>query len=143
MARQDTWDPLYQEIGIRIRRARENAGLSQNKLAESAKVSRTSVVNIEAGRQRLPIHQLWRIAEILEVAAGDLMPSHTELAALADGAATVQLDAVTAREIEQVAQDDPATRRLLSAFIQQAKRSMARREGARESAQSDQTVHNN
>lgn len=65
---------LYYEVGQRLIEKRENAGLTQVVLAKRLKVSRTTITNIEAGKQRPPIHQLYRIAKILGVHAWDLLP---------------------------------------------------------------------
>ena len=117
MSRNDGYSLLYQEIGRRVARARTAAGLSQAKLAAKVKVTRTSVVNIERGRQRPPVHLLWAMAEALDVEAGSFLPRRRELA---ERGAPVQLDATTVASIEQAARDDPATKRLLLDFIQQA-----------------------
>ena len=71
---------LYELIGRKIREKRiaKEIGLSQDKLAEQLSMSRASIVNIEAGRQRPPIHILWRIAEILKTEISDMMPTETE-----------------------------------------------------------------
>ena len=70
----DGYDELYEEIGRRIKRARESSDTSQESLADNVKLSRTSVVNIEKGRQRPPIHTLYNIARVLGVAPHDLLP---------------------------------------------------------------------
>lgn len=49
-------------------------GLTQAKLAKAVGVSRTSIVNIEAGRQPVYLHHLVVIAAILEVEPADLIP---------------------------------------------------------------------
>ncbi len=61
------FDELYRELGRKIRQARERQGerLSQDALAKQLGISRASIVNIEAGRQRTPLHLLWQIAELL------------------------------------------------------------------------------
>ncbi len=71
---EDGYDELYGEIGRRIRRARESSDTSQEALADNVKLSRTSVVNIEKGRQRPPIHTLYSIARVLGVKPHDLLP---------------------------------------------------------------------
>lgn len=117
MPRDDGFDPLYLEIGARIARAREAAGLSQAKLSTEVKVTRTSIVNIEHGRQRLPIWLLWRIAGVLGLEVGRFLPLRRELA---ERGAPVHLDAKVVAVIEAAAANDPATKRRLQDFIQQA-----------------------
>lgn len=71
----DSYDgPLYQFVGDLIRQKREQAGLNQTTLAKRISISRVSIVNIEHGRQRPPLHVLWRIAEALKVQLRDLIP---------------------------------------------------------------------
>lgn len=113
-------DRLYRLIGERIRAARERVApkLSQARLAEKLGVSRASIVNIEAGRQRAPVHVLWQIAEILSVEIGFLIPTHAEYV---EEGAPVRLDAEIVEQIEEAANGDPATRRLLTAFISKAR----------------------
>lgn len=117
MSRGDGNDPLYGAIGERVTRARGTTGLSQAKLAAKVGVTRASIVNIERGRQRAPIHLLWQIAAALGTEASKLIPSPRELAARD---APVQLDAKVVASIERAARDDPAKRRLLTDFIKKA-----------------------
>lgn len=71
---------LYQYIGGRIRAEREELGFLQNDLAQEIGLMRTSIVNIEAGRQRLPIHVLYSIATALGVSVSCLLPKNDEVA---------------------------------------------------------------
>ena len=57
--------PIYDYISIRMLQFRKAANLSQLELAEKVGLTRTSIVNMEAGRQRMPIHVLANIAEAL------------------------------------------------------------------------------
>ena len=65
---------LYKAIGTKIRKERERQDLTQEELATHSEIGRTSLTNIEAGRQRLLVHQLWRIARALSVQPRDLFP---------------------------------------------------------------------
>ena len=65
---------LYQEFGRRLRSAREGAGLSQQILAERVGLSRTSITNIERGRQHVALHMLFRLASALGKEPSDLLP---------------------------------------------------------------------
>src|SRR5579863_3338083 len=66
--------PFYETLGQRLREARRSAKLTQDDLARAVGISRTSITNIETGRQPLYVHVLMRIAEILGKSATDLMP---------------------------------------------------------------------
>ena len=54
----DQIDALYAAIGQRIRTAREARGLNQTALGATIGLGRSSVSNVEAGRQHLAVHQL-------------------------------------------------------------------------------------
>lgn len=48
--------------------------MTQQELATAIGLTRTSIANLEAGRQRIPLHILYAIAEALGVAPTVLMP---------------------------------------------------------------------
>jgi transcriptional regulator with XRE-family HTH domain len=56
-------EPIYSQIGLNIRNARNIAGLTQEELADAVGLSRTSINNIEKARQKLLVHTLFDIAE--------------------------------------------------------------------------------
>lgn len=60
---------IYKKIGQRIRAKRIASGLSQQVLANLAKISRGSISNIESGRQKLQIGTLFDIADALKMEA--------------------------------------------------------------------------
>ena len=62
---------FYKSLGARIREIR--GVLSQDQLAKAVKLTRTSIVNIEAGRQKLLLHNLFKIAEALGVRPTELL----------------------------------------------------------------------
>jgi transcriptional regulator with XRE-family HTH domain len=72
-------DRLYRLVGERVRDAREGLKLTQEDLARSIGVARTSITNVEKGRQKLPLHQLHRIALVLRVDVRSLLPAPEEL----------------------------------------------------------------
>lgn len=67
-------DAFYQEVGRLVRSARNQAGLTQDILAERVALSRTSVTNIERGRQKMLLHTLRDIAEAVGIEASELLP---------------------------------------------------------------------
>lgn len=67
-------DFLYEQVGNNIRLARENKGISQEQLAKSVALSRTSIVNIEKGRQRISLHHLMEIAYKTDSEINKLLP---------------------------------------------------------------------
>jgi transcriptional regulator with XRE-family HTH domain len=61
-------------LGRRIREAREGVGVQQDQLARAVGLSRTSITNIERGRQGVQAFLLARIAEVLGRPAAELLP---------------------------------------------------------------------
>lgn len=107
-------EALYKLVGEKIRKFRDRKGISQAKLAQKLGMTRTSVVNIEAGRQRPPLHVLWQIAEVLETETALLIPKQAEYR---EQGQPISLDSTTVAEIEKAANGDPVARRDLEAFI--------------------------
>ena len=58
-------EPVYGLVAMKIRHMRETLGLQQEELAKRVGYTRTSIVNIEAGRQRMPLHVVEEIARAL------------------------------------------------------------------------------
>jgi len=68
-------DPLYLEFGKLVRQHRRRLGLTQDRLGERVALSRTSITNIEQGRQKVLLHQLFSLAQSLSVSPEALLPS--------------------------------------------------------------------
>jgi transcriptional regulator with XRE-family HTH domain len=66
---------LYQAIGRLVRAQRESKGISQATLAEAVELTRTSITNLEAGNQQIPVHVLIKLAGALDVSVDDLVPN--------------------------------------------------------------------
>ena len=64
---------MLDELHIRIRRAREQAGFSQQEMAEELGVGRNTYVNFESGRSRLFNPLLARMAERLGMSVEELL----------------------------------------------------------------------
>jgi DNA-binding XRE family transcriptional regulator len=60
-------EPIYVLIGQRIRHVREFLGKTQADVAEACGLTRTSIVNIESGRQRFMLHDMEKIAAALKL----------------------------------------------------------------------------
>jgi DNA-binding XRE family transcriptional regulator len=58
-------DRVHERFGINVRVRRLRAGLTQDQLATTIGLSRTSVANIEQGRQQVLLHHAWAIARAL------------------------------------------------------------------------------
>lgn len=68
-------DPLYAALGERVLTARRQALLSQAQLAERVGLTRTSITNVERGRQQIQVHTLYAIASALGVRPERLLPT--------------------------------------------------------------------
>lgn len=71
-------DRVYEEIGRRIFEARDKKGFTQEQLAKKIDLKRTSITNIEKGRQQLLVHMLIKIAGALDVEIESLIPETRE-----------------------------------------------------------------
>lgn len=109
---------MYRLLGERIFNARCANRKSQRALADELGMSRTSVVNIEKGRQHTSLHVIWQIAERLNVEAATLIPPRRDYMA---SHRPVVLDRATLDKISRTAADDPEARRQLEEFIRWAK----------------------
>jgi len=67
---------FYVEVGRLVRKAREQLRLNQEDLASRVHLARTSITNIEKGRQRLLLHTLVELAAALRVSPADLLPEN-------------------------------------------------------------------
>lgn len=70
-----TIEPFYAEIGRRIQKLRNNKHLSQEALGLllDPPVTRASIANIEAGKQRILAHTLVQLAEALRAELTDII----------------------------------------------------------------------
>lgn len=80
---------LYRELGLRIAKIRKSQQLNQEDFGKQFNLSRTSVVNIEKGRQRPSIHLLYDIKRSFNIKIEDLIPD-TFLSSEQDTQAKIQ-----------------------------------------------------
>jgi len=80
------WSDYARELGSRIQQHRKDAGLSQEDLAHQAGLTRTHFQQIERGLWKVgspsnpSIRTLARLAQVLGVEVGDLLPPVAGLA---------------------------------------------------------------
>lgn len=74
--KNDLSKEFYKRLGSRIKEAREKLKpiVTQECLADSIGMSRTSIVNIEKGRHHIQVHTLVEISRQLKVSLIDLIP---------------------------------------------------------------------
>jgi transcriptional regulator with XRE-family HTH domain len=70
-------DPFYKHIGMTLRGAREALSMTQGELAHVVGLSRTSLTNIELGRQRILVDQLAELANALHIPVSSLIPERS------------------------------------------------------------------
>jgi transcriptional regulator with XRE-family HTH domain len=70
----DATDPALVALGKAIRDIRTAAGLTQDDVADKIGCARSSVANIEAGRQDTTVTRLVAIADVLGVSPAYLLP---------------------------------------------------------------------
>lgn len=72
---------VYQAVGERIRAERKKLKITQDELASQVGLTRTSITNLEKGKQKLLLHTLVQIADYLGTSPARLLPSRdTKLA---------------------------------------------------------------
>ena len=88
---------FYTELGRKIFGARARLRLTQEELSLEVGLSRTSITNIERGRQKLLLHSILDLANALKVEPSDLIPvisvkrdAKNRIASLLEGASTDQ-----------------------------------------------------
>jgi transcriptional regulator with XRE-family HTH domain len=68
-------EQIYERMGKLIRSRRKKLNLTQDDLAQRVTLKRTSITNIEKGRQKIQVHTLFELAAALEVDPVTLIPS--------------------------------------------------------------------
>jgi transcriptional regulator with XRE-family HTH domain len=73
-------EPFYKQIGRRIQTLRNELGMTQEDLGSKLdpRVTRASVANIEAGKQRILAHTIPQLAQALRVQLQTLFPNQNE-----------------------------------------------------------------
>lgn len=77
-ARYETNRQFYVALGRRIAESRQ-ARMTQDELAKAVSLSRTSIINIEKGRQQVLVHTLATISRVLQISPEQLLPPDDDL----------------------------------------------------------------
>jgi len=96
---------FYNYIGNAIREHREQAGLTQEELADRIGMRRSSITSIEMGRQNVLVHSLYSIAEAFNVPINNLLPAATNGASTKCQVCGFDVNAVYGDLVEQLAAD--------------------------------------
>jgi DNA-binding XRE family transcriptional regulator len=65
---------LYLLLGLNIKEWRQYRRMSQAQLAERVGLLRTSITNIETGRQRISLFWIYRLCEVFDCRLTELLP---------------------------------------------------------------------
>lgn len=76
-------DKYMREVGTLIKKAR-GKNISQEKLGTAVGLTRTSINNIEHGRQRIMLDTLLLISDILKVEITELLPKNMDITTTLD-----------------------------------------------------------
>lgn len=71
---------LHEAIGAELKKIRKQKGYNQSDLAQKIGLERTSITNIETGRQKATVSVLYRICELFDIEVSDLLPKLHEVA---------------------------------------------------------------
>jgi transcriptional regulator with XRE-family HTH domain len=71
-------EDFYAHMGEKVRSARTAAGISQDVLAQRVGLTRSSIANLEAGRQRIALHLFVALCQVLDKDVCDLLPERPE-----------------------------------------------------------------
>jgi transcriptional regulator with XRE-family HTH domain len=86
---------LYMWIGERLRARRDELGMKQGELADAVGVKRSSISNIESGRQKAPLHLLYRLSAILGIDIAAILPPVDDIAR--PGTVPITIDGIVRR----------------------------------------------
>ena len=106
---------LFALIGERIKQRRIDRGKTQAWLAERVGMLRTSITNIETGRQRAPLHVIYTLCDALDVDPLEILPPLQEV--------RQQLHQEVAIDAERVARVPPKAAEFLRGAIDDSTRS--------------------
>lgn len=76
----DTNSVLYEIIGHRISELRKLNNHNQQQLADKIGLGRSSIANIESGRQQVSLHVIYRISQVYNAEVHSLIPKVSEVA---------------------------------------------------------------
>lgn len=74
-APDSTLENFLESLGARIRATRGRKSMTQQQLAQKAKLDRSYIVAVERGRQNVTVGAVMRIAEALDVSTDQLLVS--------------------------------------------------------------------
>lgn len=70
---------LYEIMGSRIKKRREELKINQSDLGDSVDIGRSSIANIEKGRQKPPLSVIYKICKALDIEVHFVLPTYIEI----------------------------------------------------------------
>jgi transcriptional regulator with XRE-family HTH domain len=67
-------EQIYREFGRILKKRRKEAKLTQDDIANKVGLVRTSITNIEQGKQHVSLHMLFQLADAIGARPQDLLP---------------------------------------------------------------------
>jgi len=67
-------EQIYREFGRILKAKRKEANLTQDEIASKVGLVRTSITNIEQGKQHVSLHMLFQLADAVGARPQDLLP---------------------------------------------------------------------
>lgn len=70
---------LYQLLGAKLKARRDELRINQNDLGEKVGIGRTSISNIEQGRQKPPLSVIYKICHELNIDVHSALPTYSQI----------------------------------------------------------------
>lgn len=70
----NSFKTVYVWISKHLKERRTALKLTQQEVAARTELTRTSLANIEAGRQHPPLHIIYQLCEVLDIEPSDMLP---------------------------------------------------------------------
>ncbi len=101
------YDDVLKSVGIRLREARQKAGLTQAQLGAKADLKQSYIFELETGGSNITLRTLAKMADVLDLDVRDLLPDSRSAPPSGAGLALLQslFERVTAAIAEWEAQD--------------------------------------
>ncbi len=97
-------DTLYRRFGELVRQHRRALRLTQEKVGSRVGLSRTSITNIEKGRQKVLLHQLYDLAAAIETTPASLLPEPLQIDRAAEFERELRARGATEDELDWIKQ---------------------------------------
>jgi len=105
---------FYKQVGGLIKQARLKRDLKQEFIANKLGLTRTSIVNIEQGEQRIQLHAILELAKMFEMDVTEFFP---EISVYANTSLNKNSETIISKAIDQQVNDTENVSEILRTFI--------------------------